>query len=1465
MSDNQIIKSVGNVLLVDPNLVNVNTELEYPVPNYEDMYVYLDLRAERRGRTVLTSTGTGIYKQELNGLNDDVSVSFLGAKKSGNINEFTTNWHLDSFESDGFESFGIKKVTITTNSSYIPQVEVVFEDVRGMSFFNADNSPYRILFDFPPPIFTLTVKGYYGKALSYKMHIVNHTTEYNSETGSFITIAKFIALMYAPLTDILFRYVLNVPLIDSGQSLSLDKTVKPENTYEFIMKCKSLYSTISNKVSSDEESKKLELNIKKIDKIREIKNYLSGYSENGILLKVGSPHLVLKNNDFNNEQGGIREVVRLGSLQQYDGIVRNNNINRISKSDFSKRLMLGYVVGKSITIDGIGETQNRETILKIYEKFIGGYLNELKTQYGRELNTSIVTFDSNSNVENEFSTDRISYCVVDLTDFYLTLLSEENDLQTQRNVLVGSINTKINNMVQEDLGMIPTIYNVFELLMNDVDLFFSKLIDVSKSAETHHNDENNKTKILGGRYADINSHIYPFPLLINQENVGCGKITEVRTSPYNISREMRSPFPELVFVNDFINSFKKQEKAKKLLELKNILGENGTSLWIPISPIDSNISNLNPTTPYYGVDNWTGLPLNLSSDNRLAQVFNILLRRFYVASQYVQPFSFTKNSNFFAELEASNLAESVVSVQYAEMLIEACRIFNRNIDSFYDYLRVNNADVFSLNGVDINTDYVRINNKNIYKDRDDNQFESIDIVDDEVVVLGDEVVDAGGTPVFEFRKELNKEKNTILKSIKRFFGDSTDTRVSVLDKNVLFVPDYDDIEYTKYSLFRGGAISGNDLDKEITLARGGNEKSKNVGTVSRAKNSFIIEHFYKTVNGDYFDVITNVSNVNYDRRVSSIYFLSGLTRYTSPFDKTFGFNDDLFSQPLIVDVPNSYLCYLGSLVGIELDDTIYNKIISTYKNNIYSTSGPQRSVYIFRIIADIVDVNKYLSNKDKEKLVNIYEGFMANNYDQFILDLNKIKSTIQTLPLGDRESKYGDLIKNEYRETILIPFMRRRRLLIHSEISFKMSNYTPKKYLSLNEFTSNELIEGGVDNYFKVFFTKLSKFLEKNKSRLNSEDAEFTKISGDEDIITQTYYSFKNINDKWISGFNLNYTGGGYPLNEPGKKLIQSFAFVDRAMNPIGDTILNVQSLIDAMDDPDVTVFTVITQLLSNNGFEFFPLQNFMSFDVGGGQNSSDWLDSFKIDVSGTVKNSPAFVCMYIGGSSSYPSNIETLNLFKNDGILDLGDINGITDFNSSDCDGDSDSDKDRQIENNNTFPYGHVRAFRVRVGSQNQSMFNSFKFDSKEYPETNESIQILSRISGDNRAQAPIPKGQNLYNLYENRSYSTTVNGLGNVMIQPTQYFQIENVPMYNGAYIILSVTHTLDSNRMTTDFTGTKILKYPMPRVKSAASIFGIDDGSTAFSNINEFSENTITQSGSSGTLPIAAKINTLHTLLI
>ncbi|MFW5847787.1 MAG: hypothetical protein ACOCVF_02595, partial [bacterium] len=164
------------------------------------------------------------------------------------------------------------------------------------------------------------------------------------------------------------------------------------------------------------------------------------------------------------------------------------------------------------------------------------------------------------------------------------------------------------------------------------------------------------------------------------------------------------------------------------------------------------------------------------------------------------------------------------------------------------------------------------------------------------------------------------------------------------------------------------------------------------------------------------------------------------------------------------------------------------------------------------------------------------------------------------------------------------------------------------------------------------------------------------------------------------------------------------------------------------------------------------------------------------------------------------------------------------------------------------------------RFGEQNQSMFNGFKVDSKEYAETNESLQILSRIAGDQNQEAQIPLSQSLFNVYRDRSYSARISGLGNATLQPTQYFQLEGVSIFNGVYIILDVEHNINKNYFTSNFGGMKILKYPIPPVNTVSASFGLELGGIDDAKSFERNERKIAYTGDSNTLPEPYKINSM-----
>ncbi len=97
----------------------------------------------------------------------------------------------------------------------------------------------------------------------------------------------------------------------------------------------------------------------------------------------------------------------------------------------------------------------------------------------------------------------------------------------------------------------------------------------------------------------------------------------------------------------------------------------------------------------------------------------------------------------------------------------------------------------------------------------------------------------------------------------------------------------------------------------------------------------------------------------------------------------------------------------------------------------------------------------------------------------------------------------------------------------------------------------------------------------------------------------------------------------------------------------------------------------------------------------------------------------------------------------------------------------------------------------------------------------TSESIQtqidMVDQANGKNVATQNV----GLYNLYKKRSYQSNVTCLGNALLQPTMYFNLRHVPMFNGPYLITEVNHIIQPGSFQTNFTGIRQGVYDLPSI--------------------------------------------------
>jgi hypothetical protein len=369
--------------------------------------------------------------------------------------------------------------------------------------------------------------------------------------------------------------------------------------------------------------------------------------------------------------------------------------------------------------------------------------------------------------------------------------------------------------------------------------------------------------------------------------------------------------------------------------------------------------------------------------------------------------------------------------------------------------------------------------------------------------------------------------------------------------------------------------------------------------------------------------------------------------------------------------------------------------------------------------------------------------------------------------------------------------------------------------------------------------------IEKIKKEILGEDNYST--GEDDDIRLSTYKAFKSIYDKWISASKVSSDSEKGKLfyntiGEDGRLLIDHFSFVNRVNADIGDkAIINVNQLSNLLHNYTMSMYGAIDDILSQSNFNSHALPGYVDLTLGlkSQANGEDkerlrqqkasalanmFLPQPQSAIFDEVLSGPHFLCMYIGGLS------QKLDLQSNPSRMGCVDEQNKPESARLEQKGDSFLFTDKggipdDISNDKDSP--GIVAFKVAFASQNQSHFTSVELDQSQYKNTQESLLAIEKIA---QAASPdstggfITKGQSMYDIYLNRSYSCTVEALGNMMIQPLQYFQLENVPMFYGSYLIRDVKHSVTPNNVRTTFTGDRIPQAIVPVVEDVVAAFNL-----------------------------------------
>ena len=279
-----------NIIVVDPNkVVDKDGKVSERLVNHEELVMYASLEAKIIPRSKLVvgdNFQDAIENIRVGSIEPDRSttINFMkpqtqdsgeGEKKDSYLNtDWTDNLTLGRTRNGDVDSqlLGITNISIKINTSYAALVTIEMEDVQGRVLFEqGENSPYSAFFHLPYPLFTLTVKGYYGKALRYELMLKDFNARFDPGTGNYKITTNFITRTYALLSDIPVDALFALPhMYERTATLGPEKTttnnqdgsqevrrIKSTRGYDMI---KNVYSSYKAKGLIDENFPELTMN-----------------------------------------------------------------------------------------------------------------------------------------------------------------------------------------------------------------------------------------------------------------------------------------------------------------------------------------------------------------------------------------------------------------------------------------------------------------------------------------------------------------------------------------------------------------------------------------------------------------------------------------------------------------------------------------------------------------------------------------------------------------------------------------------------------------------------------------------------------------------------------------------------------------------------------------------------------------------------------------------------------------------------------------------------------------------------------------------------------------------------------------------------------------------------------------------------------------------------------------------------
>lgn len=522
-------------------------------------------------------------------------------------------------------------------------------------------------------------------------------------------------------------------------------------------------------------------------------------------------------------------------------------------------------------------------------------------------------------------------------------------------------------------------------------------------------------------------------------------------------------------------------------------------------------------------------------------------------------------------------------------------------------------------------------------------------------------------------------------------------------------------------------------------------------------------------------------------------------------------------------IDTSYDSY-DTLFKNELDNIIINKLIKLFID-LVKEEGAFFSGYSlkFEIYNNGLPQNKIV-DCDYKTMVSLYKFMDKENFDTenditFIKSINSWahKKSNQQFIIDGYEYKPLNL------DLFSLVFVKNNTLyFIYKESDTKLQAFFDKLYnhqtgvitnYSVNN-TETKKIETNLFKNVVVGFTKTIKNLCDNSTDIEGcrieNNLSATRNVADNDLKKLIYNTTKQFWDKWLCGVYNNY-GDDFKCQSTDKLvpftvkwLDNMFLFID-SFYIRQDSILklNCSKLLSRFEEVLTTggqTYMFLGGIANDHNCDIYCYPDFIDFRNG---NMEDVVqDMFKpLPYSQLTRNMECenrFVIMKV-----YPLQYGlTTNDFSSDGWDIKDDI--LPEPEPSKFYTDEIINKQLQ-----------VISFGVCFGRQYNHIFKSIDISTESLQTTEHSIRIMDEISelGNSNKRNVSYYGSDIFGVYSSYSYIVTVTMMGNVQVQPLMYFQLMNVPMFHGVYIIMEVKHSIRQGEFTTVIRGMKLSRVMIP----------------------------------------------------